>query len=71
MTSTHNKIEFNGEPTTLTLPLNVTQLITQQNVSGKRFLVVINDELVPKSTWTETIVNAGDKVDIVTAITGG
>ncbi len=66
-----NVIEFNGERKAVSDETNVSQLIAQQNITGKRFLVVVNDSLVPKSEWDSTLVVAGDKVDIMTAITGG
>lgn len=64
-------IVFNGEPKPLSEGITVSQLIMREQVTGKRFLVVINDAFVPKSTWDNTTVQAGDKVDIMTAITGG
>lgn len=66
-----NMIELNGERKTLAEQVTVRQLVTQENITGKRFLVVINDTLVPKSDWDNTTISAGDKVDIMTAITGG
>jgi sulfur carrier protein len=30
-----------------------------------------NDEVIPRSAWTETIVKAGDRIEIVTASQGG
>lgn len=64
-------IEFNGEQKTYSKTMSVRELVTQEQVKGKRFLVVINDHFVPKSAWDTTQVQAGDKVDIMTAITGG
>lgn len=64
-------IEFNGEPKAVTDGMTVSQLITREQVTGKRFLVVVNETFVPKSAWENTQVQAGDKVDIMTAITGG
>jgi len=64
-------IAFNGEHKPLAEAMTVSQLIAREQVTGKRFLVVFNDSFVPKSAWESTTVQAGDKVDIMTAITGG
>ena len=33
--------------------------------------VAINDAVVPRGTWSSTVVTPGDRVEIVTAVQGG
>lgn len=35
------------------------------------YAVALNDTVVPRSAWSQTAVNAGDQVEIVTAVPGG
>jgi sulfur carrier protein len=71
MTSEAMNYHLNGEQHSMPSPLTVLQLIEQQQMEGQRVLVVINDEVVPKTNWSETQIEAGDKVDIMSPITGG
>ena len=64
-------IEFNGESVAIDSPVTVTGFLQQQNVSLKRFVVVINDEIVPKSDWDSHQISAGDQLDIMSPISGG
>lgn len=66
-----NMIELNGERKPLVTALTVGALVMQENMTGMRLLVVINDVLVSKGDWENTVVRAGDKVEFMTAITGG
>ncbi|ACZ30488.1 thiamine biosynthesis protein ThiS [Xylanimonas cellulosilytica DSM 15894] len=33
--------------------------------------VAVNDAVVPRGAWTSTVVAAGDRVEVVTAVQGG
>ena len=50
---------------------NVSVLIQLFDLEGKRFAIEINKELVPRSSFDTTLLQAGDKVEIVGAIGGG
>lgn len=71
MTSKQQVIELNGEAIDIPNVSTVADLIEQQNMTGSRFVVVVNDEVVPKSSWTQTSINAGDQIDIMSPISGG
>ncbi|WP_273151327.1 sulfur carrier protein ThiS [Methylophaga thiooxydans] len=71
MTSKQQIIELNGESMDAAEMSSVADLIEQKNMTGGRFVVVVNDEVVPKSSWAQTSINAGDKVDIMSPISGG
>lgn len=64
-------IQFNGEPVVIDSQQTVAGLIEQQNMAGNRFVVVINDEIVPKSRWADRQISDGDQIDIMSPISGG
>jgi len=48
----------------------VNEYLLREKIEG-RFLVVINDEIIPRSAYSQTELSAGDKIDIVSPISGG
>lgn len=70
MTSNSQLIQFNGESVALENAQTVSGFLEQQQVTG-RFIVVINDEVVPKSNWDEHAIQAGDQIEIMSPISGG
>lgn len=70
MTSNQQLIQFNGESVPLENEQTVAGLIETQSIQG-RFIVVINDEVVPKSNWDEHPIKAGDQIEIMSPISGG
>lgn len=52
-----------------TLPL--AQLLVQQGYEAQKIAVAINGEFVPRSQYTATVINDGDKIDVIQAVGGG
>jgi len=50
---------------------DIATLIGLLGLAGKRIAVERNGEIVPKSRYAETRVNAGDRLEIVAAVGGG
>jgi sulfur carrier protein len=50
---------------------DVATLIVLLGLAGKRIAVERNGEIVPKSRYAETHVDAGDRLEIVAAVGGG
>lgn len=65
------EIIINGETLTLPAPLSVAALLDVRNLTGKRVAVERNGEIVPKSRHAETLLAAGDHIEIVVAVGGG
>jgi sulfur carrier protein len=63
-------IQLNGEKTRLSCQLSLSEFIHQQDFGG-RFVIVINDEMVPKSRWEKVMLHTGDRIDVVSPISGG
>lgn len=51
--------------------LTVLALLEQRALAGKRVAVERNGEIVPKGRHAETILAAGDRLEIVVAVGGG
>lgn len=65
------EIELNGAPHPIAENLNVQDLIASLELENKSLAVAINREVVPRSRWTERLLQANDRVDVVRAIGGG
>jgi len=70
MTSESIAIVFNGVESTVANALTLARFIEEKKLSG-RFVVIKNDEIRPKSSWSEDVIHSGDRIDIVTPISGG
>lgn len=65
------RILLNGEEHELAAGLTVAGLIEQLGLAGRRIAVEVNENIVPRSAHETTILQAGDRIEIVHAIGGG
>lgn len=65
------KIVLNGHEREIAAPATVDQLLEQAGFGGRRVAVEVNREIVPRSTYDERELAAGDQIEIVHAIGGG
>ncbi|MCX8085623.1 MAG: sulfur carrier protein ThiS [Rhodocyclaceae bacterium] len=65
------EIILNGKPLKLDAPMSIAALLEREGLAGKRVAVEKNGEIVPKSQHAETLVAAGDRLEIVIAVGGG
>jgi sulfur carrier protein len=64
------QVQLNGELLDINHEQTVSEFIDKQDFNG-RFVIVINDEMVAKSCWQDVVIQAGDRIDIVSPISGG
>lgn len=64
-------INFNGAELAVENGINVSRFLLLQEIVDGRFVVVINDEIVPKSEYDTAMISAGDELEIMSPITGG
>ena len=62
---------INGTPRQFDAPLDVTRLVEQLDLVGKRIALERNGEIVPRSQFSTTLLADGDKLEIVAAVGGG
>jgi sulfur carrier protein len=65
------EIIVNGAKRIVASSPDVAALIRSLGLEGKRVAVECNGEIVPKSRYAETVVRAGDHLEIVAAVGGG
>lgn len=65
------QLTVNGAPHSFEQNPNLSQLLETLNLTGKRLAVERNGEIVPRSLFGETVLDDGDKLEIVVAVGGG
>lgn len=66
------KIIVNGEAQEVQLPLNLTELIKQNNVQQPEMVSVqVNDDFVDRTEWDGLQIKEGDVVDFLYFMGGG
>ena len=66
------KIYVNGDAQEVTLPLNVNELIVQNNVQQPEMVSVqVNEEFAEREDWERIQLEEGDKVDFLYFMGGG
>lgn len=66
------KIIVNGEAQEVQLPLNLTELIKQNNVQQPEMVSVqVNDDFVDRTEWDGLQIKEGDAVDFLYFMGGG
>ncbi len=49
----------------------VDALLSELEYEGTHFAIALNFDVVPKSRWAETALQAGDEIEIITPRQGG
>lgn len=65
------QITLNGRPRQATDDISLTELVHQVSDRVTGIAVALNSEVVPRGSWDATVLSAGDRVDVVTAVQGG
>lgn len=66
-------IKINGEVIAVSEQMNLSEFVTLR-LNGKEprgIAVALNDMIIPKSKWNDTLLNENDSVEIVHAVQGG
>ncbi len=62
---------INGEHRELAPRTTVAAVVRSLTEATSGVAVAVNDEVVPRASWTETEVTENDRVDVLTAVQGG
>jgi sulfur carrier protein len=65
------RITVNGTPHQFEQTLDVSELVRQLALAGKKIAVERNGDIVPKSQHAATLLADGDRLEIVVAVGGG
>jgi len=64
-------IQLNGEPYTTQAGLRVEQLLQVLDLRPNRVAVEINQNVVAKRDYAQTMINPGDRVEVINFVGGG
>jgi sulfur carrier protein len=62
---------INGSSQTFAHQISITDLVASLNLTGKRIAIECNSEIVPRSMFTQRLLEDGDKIEVVVAVGGG
>ncbi|NUU21024.1 MAG: sulfur carrier protein ThiS [Streptomycetaceae bacterium] len=65
------QVSVNGEPRALAPGTTVAALVATMTSATKGVAVAVNEDVVPRSAWGATLLAAGDRVEVLTAVQGG
>jgi sulfur carrier protein len=64
------RVIVNGEPREISAA-SVDALLAELDYDGTHFAIALNYDVLPKSRWAETALQAGDEIEIITPRQGG
>ena len=64
-------ITVNGKQIQLTSEMSVADYLEQNNFQINRIAVEMNEEILPKYSYSETMLKDGDRLEVVTFVGGG
>ena len=64
-------ITVNGKQIQLTSEMSVADYLEQNNYQINRIAVEMNAEILPKYSYSETMLKEGDRLEVVTFVGGG
>lgn len=64
-------ITVNGKQIQLTSEMSVADYLEQNNYQINRIAVEMNEEILPKYSYSETMLKGGDRLEVVTFVGGG
>lgn len=66
-----NTITVNGETQEIQGSPPIPDLLTQMGLDPRLVALEYNGEILPRQLWPKTLVQAGDRLEIVTMVGGG
>ena len=64
-------ITVNGKQIQLTSEMSVADYLEQNNYQINRIAVEMNGDILPKYSYSETMLKDGDRLEVVTFVGGG
>lgn len=65
------KIIFNNKPTELESDTSLQEFVDKNGMIPTNIAIAVNNSVVPKEKWENTIINNGDTLLIIKAYYGG
>ena len=51
--------------------MSITRIMEEKSFIFKMLIVKLNGTLIPRDSWTRTVVRDGDRLDIIHLVSGG
>jgi len=64
-------VQINGEEKVFATEVNLEWVIDSLTLQNKKIAVEINEQIIPRSEYTKTLIKNGDSIEIVAAVGGG
>ena len=64
------RVTVNGEPREIN-SARVDSLLSELEYEGTHFAIALNYDVLPRSRWAQTPLQAGDEIEIITPRQGG
>lgn len=68
---TEMQITINDQALAITAGLNLAEILASQQLDQGCFVAVVNDTVVPKTTLEQVTIQDGDRIEILSPISGG
>jgi sulfur carrier protein len=65
------EVRVNGDPRTIALGTTVAELVAALTSAAKGIAVAVDEAVVPRGVWADTVLDAGNRVEVLTAVQGG
>ena len=65
------QITINGRTESFDCELTVADLLTGRDLAPIRVAVELNEDIVPRKAFADTVIRDGDRIEIVTFVGGG
>ncbi|GAA1101995.1 MULTISPECIES: sulfur carrier protein ThiS [Streptomycetaceae] len=64
-------LTVNGEPQELPPGTTLAEVVARVSAANTGVAAAVNEAVVPRGAWPATVLGAGDRVEILTAVQGG
>jgi len=64
-------VTINGERSDIPDGLNVAALLDHLGMSSGRVAIERNEQVIPRDTWKQALIEDGDRLELVTFVGGG
>ena len=65
------KININGKSVEIRESLTVAELIREKDLKPEAIVLEVNLKIIDREVWEETLLNAGDSVELISFVGGG
>ncbi|GAA2225791.1 MULTISPECIES: sulfur carrier protein ThiS [Kitasatospora] len=64
-------LTVNGEPRRIPSATTLAEVVAALSKAPTGVAAALNETVVPRSAWADTVLDSGDRVEILTAVQGG